>query len=256
MDVSMGTENKGTQAQQGAKQVGVGLEVTKPPGKIPHLYNNNYTVRLTYADNYRYDVDNAGSTTFGQTFRVNTIFDPDLTGTGHQPMFRDVWASQYDYYAVLACHYTIRLYNACEGGTTYTAVGTAAQRIGAVNVTTIASTNTNDLSAGSGEVYPLAEMKNTRTWLLAPDDTLEIKGTLTPGDFIVDAKDADSDATWTAVNSNPTVGRYLGLLLSGAQWTGLTGVNRAPFSAIQAQVILEFDVQFTQVSQSLRSVPS
>lgn len=251
------TQGHGRAAAEGAKQVGMGLQVTRPPKSIPKLYNNNYTVTLTYADNYRYDVDQAGTTSYGQTWRMNSLFDPDLTGTGHQPLCRDLWASQYDYYAVLACRYTIRLYNANDDGITYTATGTSQQRPGAVNVTTIATTSTTDIAASSGgDIYPIAEMKNTRTWMLPPDTSLEIKGELTPGDFLVDAKDADSDATWTAVGSNPTVGRYLGLVITGCQWTGLVGISHATFSAIQAQVILEYDVQFTQVSTTNRGLPS
>lgn len=35
-------------------------------------------------------------------FRANSTYDPDLTGTGHQPMFRDEMADKYQYYTVLS----------------------------------------------------------------------------------------------------------------------------------------------------------
>lgn len=42
-------------------------------------------------------------------FRLNSIFDPDLTGTGHQPYYRDqLVAMGYEYYAVYACTVTLR----------------------------------------------------------------------------------------------------------------------------------------------------
>ena len=35
-------------------------------------------------------------------FRANSIFDPDLTGVGHQPLTRDEYAALYGYYRVLS----------------------------------------------------------------------------------------------------------------------------------------------------------
>lgn len=35
-------------------------------------------------------------------FRANSMYDPDYTGTGHQPLFRDEMAAQYNYYTVLS----------------------------------------------------------------------------------------------------------------------------------------------------------
>lgn len=246
-----------TDAQDGAEEAGRGLEVTMPKA-VPHGYNNNYTVRLTYADNYRADIGQAGNSANTQIFRTNGIFDPDFSGTGHQPLFRDMWASMYDYYTVLACDYTIRMYNASgQDPVTFTAAITSAQNIGAVNVSVFPTTNSTDYSsAASGLIYPAAEFKNTHTEFLTPGEKMEFKGTLTPGDFIVDAKDSDNDTTWIANGSNPSVPRFLGYVISPAQWTALVGVNELPVSSIQIQVILHYTVQFTQVNQTLRTVPS
>jgi len=38
------------------------------------------------------------------TFRSNSIYDPDYTGTGHQPRSHDQWAQYYKYYRVLSCY--------------------------------------------------------------------------------------------------------------------------------------------------------
>lgn len=35
-------------------------------------------------------------------FRWNSTFDPDQTSTGHQPLYRDVYAGIYDHYAVIS----------------------------------------------------------------------------------------------------------------------------------------------------------
>lgn len=242
-----------TNAEEGATQVGQGLQVTIPRA-VPHNYNNNYTVRLTYADNIRHNVSMAAGSG-NQIFRTTSIFDPDFTGVGHQPLMRDLWASMYDFYAVLACDYEIKMYNAYADPITYTAVGTSAQNIGTVQVTTIPTTNSLDITS-SAFVYPAAETKNARTDWLPPDKTITIKGSLTPGDFIVDAKDSDSDQTWTAMGSNPTVDRLIGYHISSANNTSITGASEAPFALIQVLVILNYTVQFTQVNPSLRNTSS
>lgn len=250
------TNKRKAHAVDGALEVGSGHALTIPK-VIPHGFNTNYTVRLTYADTYRHDIQCAGVNT-GQTFRMDSIFDPDLTGTGHQPLLRDLWASQYDFYAVLACEYQIKMFNAAFDSTAYTAVGTSQQQNAAVSVITLATTNATDISnaVSSGLIYPGAEMKNAQTHLLVPDDVITISGTLTPGDFIVDAVDSDNDRIWTAVGSNSAVPRIFGYVISPLQQSAPIGFAEQQYASIQVQVILNYTVQFTQMNQSIRSTPS
>lgn len=58
--------------------------------KMPYFFANNYTVA-------------PGVFGTSQQFKVNSLWDPDLTGVGHQPLGRDTWTSIYDYYKVLKC---------------------------------------------------------------------------------------------------------------------------------------------------------
>ena len=160
--VSTGTQTRISAATQGATEAGRGLEVTIPRN-IPHLYNNNYTVRLTYADTFNLTLSNAGGGV-PWAFRTNSIYDPDYTGTGHQPLMRDLWASQYDYYTVLACHYHLEFYNCAVDTLTFTSAGTFAQRVGAVTANVIPTTHLTDITnVGGGYPYPSSEMKNVQT---------------------------------------------------------------------------------------------
>lgn len=43
-----------------------------------------------------------------QTFRLMNIYDPNYTGTGHQPMGFDFWSSLYNRYTVLGAKVTVR----------------------------------------------------------------------------------------------------------------------------------------------------
>lgn len=246
--------NSTTDAEDGADEVGSGLQVSKPPKAIPHLYNNNYTVRLTYADNYRLDIHCDGNSYDNQVWRSNSIFDPDYLIGGHQPLFRDMWASMYDYYAVLACHYTIRCFNTADESVTTTAAPNA-QMLQPVNLTLLRTTTAADFT-NSAYVWPSAEQKNATTKMLCPRRECEFTGTLTPGDFIIDAKDADSDNTWTAQGSNPAVDRLFGITATPVNFAALAGESEEPYAFILMQVILQYDVQFTQVNPSLRHTSS
>ena len=238
----------------GINEAGSGLPITKPPNGVPHCYNNNYTVKLTYADALIHNVSYGAAQHYA--FNATSIYDPDFTGVGHQPFFRDMWVSQYDYYSVIKCDYEFTFYNACSDTVTYTAVGTSGQRLGAVLVSLKPTTRIGDINATGNYVYPIAETKGVRNEVLPPEGTMKITGTLTPGDFLVDAKDSDLDETWTAVGSNPAVTRYIGYNISSLLQSSLTGQNEQAFSAIQVFVKLDYTVQFTQVNPSLRQVPS
>ena len=122
--------------------------------------------------------------------------------------------------------------------------------------TFLPTTNVADIPGSATAVYPVAEQKNARTEVIIPDRSITVKGVITPGDYIVDAKDADNDSTWTAVGSNPTVDRLFGYALTSTQQAAMTGQNKTPYIAVMAYVKLHYTVQFTQVNQSLRSVSS
>lgn len=257
-DSDMGeSRTSGTQtaAQEGAKQVGQGRKVVVPRS-IPHGFNNSYTVRLTYADCTNHAFTGAGGSVY-RTWSMNSTYDPDVTGTGHQPLMRDLWASQYDYYTVLACHYHIEAFNCGVDSIGWTVVGTNTQKVSGCIATLMPTTNATDISTmAAGVPFPAVEMKNTQTQALWPETAIVFEGTLTPGDFILDAKDADSDTTWTAVGSNPAIQRYLGIAFNSCNSGSFSGATETPWTNIQLFVRLDYDVQFTQLSAALRGTPS
>jgi len=57
-------------------------------------------VDLTYYDSFS-NITGSSSALAYWIFRANSIFDPDYTGTGHQPLGRDQWAAIYANYQVL-----------------------------------------------------------------------------------------------------------------------------------------------------------
>jgi hypothetical protein len=49
----------------------------------------------------------AGATIQDHLYRLGSVYDPDYTGTGAQPMLFDQWAAIYSRYTVLSTHVTI-----------------------------------------------------------------------------------------------------------------------------------------------------
>lgn len=70
------------------------LSVQRQPG-----FANQQIVYMRYVTNI--SIDAAVAATGSHEFRANSIFDPDVTGVGHQPMGRDEWSVAYDHYTVL-----------------------------------------------------------------------------------------------------------------------------------------------------------
>lgn len=63
-------------------------------------------VKLRYIDS-DITLDAAAGLTADYVFRANSVFDPDYTGTGHQPMGRDQWSEVYNRYTVLGSKITL-----------------------------------------------------------------------------------------------------------------------------------------------------
>ena len=81
------------------------LGPTYPNGLIAkHKYTMNKTLQATYVAG-----DIPGTAL--QSFRTASLFDPDRTGTGHQPLFFDEMAAIYKQYRILGAKCRVRFVN-------------------------------------------------------------------------------------------------------------------------------------------------
>lgn len=76
-------------------------------GGVPQTYGfpTRMLTKLRYCDTYAL-VSTTGSTG-KQVFNINSTYDPDSTGAGHQPLYRDTFAAIYDQYAVVSADITV-----------------------------------------------------------------------------------------------------------------------------------------------------
>jgi len=72
------------------------------------------TVTMTYSQGVSLGATAGAGVTSSWSFRANSIFDPDQTGVGHQPIGSDQWAVFYNHYIVLESAISITFYPASE----------------------------------------------------------------------------------------------------------------------------------------------
>lgn len=68
-------------------------------------------VKMKYAEN----INTAVGTAFNYTFNLNSIFDPNRTGIGHQPYGHDALQTLYNRYRVISCSYVVTAYSGSTG---------------------------------------------------------------------------------------------------------------------------------------------
>lgn len=83
------------------------LTTVSAPRRSPKLgFAPSVVVKLKYVDLKSYDAGQASSVF--NTYRANSVFDPDLTGAGHQPHGFDQWSQFYGKWVVTHVKVTLR----------------------------------------------------------------------------------------------------------------------------------------------------
>lgn len=70
-------------------------------------FPSSQIVKMKYAEAFVTNV----ATAYNYALNLNSIFDPNRTGTGHQPCGHDQLATLYNRYRVIACSYVIQAYS-------------------------------------------------------------------------------------------------------------------------------------------------
>lgn len=71
-------------------------------------------VKLRYCDHF--DLDPNGAASVEYVFRANSVFDPDRTSTGHQPLGFDQWFPFYRKYCVIGSKISVRAVSSNTNG--------------------------------------------------------------------------------------------------------------------------------------------
>lgn len=93
-------------------------------GPVPSLY----PAKLLYFQ--QNTLTAAGSTNVEYGYRANSLFDPDFTGAGLQPMYYDQLSAMYSKYRVISAKFEFDVSNETEETTTVAIVPTMANSVG------------------------------------------------------------------------------------------------------------------------------
>lgn len=189
---------------------------------------DEFTTRLRYVDVYAL-TSNSGSIA-KQYMRMNSIQDPDQTGTGHQPYYHDQLVALYNRYCVLGSKMIVTfsllpsaIATAQPSGPMI--CGVVADDSGSTSntlSTVLESSTCKSTFVGSQNGGP-----NVKTFVLTYSPSRDLG--LSP----------DDDTVGAAVGSNPT-----------SQWYGLafaaeTGLSTA--STVSVKIEMEYYVKFSQI---------
>lgn len=193
------------------------------PGLGPRMWGfpNTIITKLTYCD-FVTLTSTLGSVAY-QVCRANSVFDPDYTGTGHQPMWRDNFASIYDQYTVIGSKITTHFNHTTATGSCIVGIHTDDDQNNTSTLTTVMEQNNSAWqqlgNTGSGHDHTV--MTATFEPLMA---------------FGVDAKDDGSSAT--AIGSNPTE-EFMFQMFAANQVGGTSTINIA--------YRIEYTVKFSEL---------
>lgn len=146
-------------------------------------FPNSIITKLRYCTYL--DLTGTGGVVQANNYAANGCYDPDVTGTGHQPMFFDNYTNLYDQYAVIGSKITV----------TYAPAVTTLPHFVGITGDDDTSTSTN--------LETLMELNNSISTMVggAGASPVTLTQTFEPLEmFGVDAKDDGSSSTSTGAN--------------------------------------------------------
>lgn len=78
---------------------------------VPKVYGFPDSLQTSIRYHATWTITSTSGVVSNYVFRWNSTFDPDATSGGHQPLYRDTYASIYDHYSVVSASANIRFLN-------------------------------------------------------------------------------------------------------------------------------------------------
>jgi hypothetical protein len=191
-------------------------------------FPDRIVTRLRYVDYHNLTCTAGALGTY--IYRWNSLFDPNQTGTGHQPLYFDTLAGVYDQYAVISAKAMITFTNP------------------STTVATLCGVVTDDDTSTSATFQTLMEQNHGQSMLVTPLSGSLSEWTVKPTWDCASVLGIDpfaSETYKTAVGSNPTEVSTL------AFWA--IPSDGASTIILPTRIQLEFEVLFTELTTPTQS---
>ena len=190
----------------------------------------SFRTSLRYAETFSLTTGAAGIVGTVQTMFLNSLYDPNYTGTGHQPYGFDQLAAFFQQYIVHAARF--QLITSTIGGTAEVCVAYQVfPTAGGVSIAGI----TSDAAAEKSTVstFVAGSSGNVRARSVAGEVKMHQIFGLTKAQYA-----AQTDVYGAAVTSNPSLGAYLEV--------GIGSYNGTAGETLSVQIILDLEAEFWQ----------
>ncbi len=181
-------------------------------------FPNTRLAKLTYCT--QVSVNPASSFIGDHVFRLNSIFDPDFTGTGHQPYGHDTYELLYEQYRVVGCKATV----------TYSASAATS------NIIALAEITPNSVSASSAE--PVMERSNVKWKVSETNSPITLVMKWSAKNWF--RGNVSANAQGAGFGSNPTEVAFLHLMAGSAAAGAASG-------QVNFNVKLEYIVRMAEI---------
>lgn len=208
-------------------------EVPKSVVRVPKVFGfpDRYECSLKYVEEVTFS---GTGTTTNQVMRLNSLFDPNFTGVGHQPKYFDQLAAVYGTYIVLSTDFKVKLSNANSNSVRYAiAVSDSSQSV----------TGVQDLSESKRSVSGFLGLNSGAE--AVKEHTGSINMATLHGDKFIDAQ----DNLQSGVAASPQDPAYLTIAVADANLTAAVSV----FCEISMMFHCAFK-DFTEVGSSLEKM--
>lgn len=207
------------------RKVSTALAVPRVSRFVPNQSGFPDSIQSTVIYHAFADITSVSGVPGQYVFRANSTFDPDFTGSGHQPYYRDTYAAIYDNYSVVSSKITVEFINL--GAAVVGEVGLMIDN----NGTAITSDSIlNEASSSRGRfITPLSGSSSKEKIVVSwtAKDWLKIDP-------------YNSAAYKSDVGANPTYDSYFMLW-----WVSATG---GVADKVQFRVIIEYDTIWSELS--------